>query len=145
MQLGQEIRLVLPNSHRINRGNYVVKELAEACRANEVTDLVVLHETRGVPGTLPTHSSHHHHLLLSDLFQQLPKTRSSSPISRTAQPSSSPSIMYPSGMTYPPRAPAPSASSTHILSLNPSSLNWVRVSGLPHWPKLDSSWGKLHD
>jgi U3 small nucleolar ribonucleoprotein protein IMP4 len=46
----QEIRLVLPNSHRINRGNYVVKELAEACRANEVTDLVILHETRGVPG-----------------------------------------------------------------------------------------------
>jgi U3 small nucleolar ribonucleoprotein protein IMP4 len=46
----QEMRLVIPNSHRINRGNYVVKELAEACRANEVTDLVILHETRGVPG-----------------------------------------------------------------------------------------------
>jgi hypothetical protein len=47
----QEMRLVFPNSHRINRGNYVIKELAEACRANEVTDLIVLHETRGVPGT----------------------------------------------------------------------------------------------
>jgi hypothetical protein len=45
------MRLVFPNSHRINRGNYVIKELAEACRANEVTDLIVLHETRGVPGT----------------------------------------------------------------------------------------------
>ena len=44
------MRLVFPNSHRINRGNYVVKELAEACRANDVTDLVVLHEHRGVPG-----------------------------------------------------------------------------------------------
>lgn len=44
------MRLVFPNSHRINRGNYVVKELAEACRANEVTDLIVLHEHRGVPG-----------------------------------------------------------------------------------------------
>lgn len=28
-----------------------MKELAEACRANEVTDLIVLHEHRGVPGT----------------------------------------------------------------------------------------------
>ena len=44
------MRLVFPNSHRINRGNYVVRELAEACRANNVTDLIVLHEHRGVPG-----------------------------------------------------------------------------------------------
>jgi len=44
------MRLVFPNSHRINRGNYVVKELATACRANEITDLIVLHEHRGVPG-----------------------------------------------------------------------------------------------
>lgn len=44
------MRLVFPNSHRINRGNYVIKELAEACRANEVTDLIVLHEHRGIPG-----------------------------------------------------------------------------------------------
>ena len=41
---------MFPNSHRINRGNYVVKELADACRANDVTDLIVLHEHRGVPG-----------------------------------------------------------------------------------------------
>ncbi|QRV86451.1 Brix domain protein [Ceratobasidium sp. AG-Ba] len=47
-----EMRLVFPNSHRINRGNYVVKELADACRANDVTDLVVLHEHRGVPDAL---------------------------------------------------------------------------------------------
>lgn len=46
----QEIRLVFPNSHRINRGNYVVKELADACRANDITDLIVLHEHRGIPG-----------------------------------------------------------------------------------------------
>jgi rRNA maturation protein Rpf1 len=42
---------VFPNSHRLNRGNYVVRELAEACRSNGVTDLVVVHEHRGVPGT----------------------------------------------------------------------------------------------
>lgn len=45
------MRLIFPNSHRINRGNYVVKDLAEACRANDVTDLIVLHEHRGTPGT----------------------------------------------------------------------------------------------
>lgn len=48
----QELRLVFPNSHRINRGNYVVKELAEACRANDVTDLIVVHEHRGTPDAL---------------------------------------------------------------------------------------------
>jgi U3 small nucleolar ribonucleoprotein protein IMP4 len=46
----KEMRLVFPNSHRINRGNYVVKELAAACRANDITDLIVLHEHRGIPG-----------------------------------------------------------------------------------------------
>ncbi|KZT12796.1 Brix-domain-containing protein [Laetiporus sulphureus 93-53] len=51
-QFAKEIRLVFPNSHRINRGNYVVKELAEACRANDVTDLVILHEHRGVPDAM---------------------------------------------------------------------------------------------
>lgn len=49
--LTKEMRLVFPNAHRINRGNYVVKELAEACRANDVTDLVIVHEHRGTPGT----------------------------------------------------------------------------------------------
>jgi hypothetical protein len=44
------MRLVFPNSYRINRGNYVVKELADACRANDITDLIVLHEHRGIPG-----------------------------------------------------------------------------------------------
>ncbi|KIM90682.1 hypothetical protein PILCRDRAFT_142461 [Piloderma croceum F 1598] len=50
LQFSKEMRLVFPNSHRINRGNYVVKELAEACRANDITDLIVLHEHRGIPG-----------------------------------------------------------------------------------------------
>ena len=52
LQFAKEMRLVFPSSHRINRGNYVVKELAEACRANEITDLIVLHEHRGTPGSL---------------------------------------------------------------------------------------------
>ncbi|KAH8830754.1 anticodon-binding protein [Flagelloscypha sp. PMI_526] len=52
LQFSKEMRLVFPNSHRINRGNYVVKELADACRANDVTDLIVLHEHRGVPDAM---------------------------------------------------------------------------------------------
>lgn len=51
-QFAKEMRLVFPNAHRINRGNYVVKELAEACRANDVTDLVILHEHRGTPDAM---------------------------------------------------------------------------------------------
>ncbi|KAF7313711.1 Brix domain-containing protein [Mycena chlorophos] len=52
LQFAKEMRLVFPNSHRINRGNYVVKELADACRANDVTDLIMLHEHRGVPDAM---------------------------------------------------------------------------------------------
>ncbi|KAI3612476.1 putative imp4-component of the u3 small nucleolar ribonucleoprotein [Moniliophthora roreri] len=52
LQFAKEMRLVFPNSHRVNRGNYVMKELAEACRANDVTDLIVLHEHRGVPDAM---------------------------------------------------------------------------------------------
>ena len=48
---------MLPNSRRVNRGSYVIKELAEACRANEATDLVILHETTGVPGVTVTFGS----------------------------------------------------------------------------------------
>ncbi len=45
------MRLVFPNSQRINRGNYVTKDIVDACRANDVTDLIILHEHRGQPGT----------------------------------------------------------------------------------------------
>lgn len=48
----QEMRLVFPNSNRLNRGNYVVRELAAACRANGISDLIILHEHRGTPDAL---------------------------------------------------------------------------------------------
>ncbi|KAI9012801.1 anticodon-binding protein [Gaertneriomyces semiglobifer] len=48
-QFAKEIRLMLPNSQRVNRGNYVLKDIVEACRNNEATDLVILHEHRGQP------------------------------------------------------------------------------------------------
>ncbi|CAG8627881.1 14390_t:CDS:2 [Ambispora leptoticha] len=48
-QFAKEMRLIFPNSQRINRGNYVIKEIVDACRANDVTDLIILHEHRGEP------------------------------------------------------------------------------------------------
>lgn len=48
----KELKLVLPNSQRLNRGNYELKQLIESCRANEVTDFIMAHETKGVPGKL---------------------------------------------------------------------------------------------
>ncbi|XP_015794333.1 U3 small nucleolar ribonucleoprotein protein IMP4 [Tetranychus urticae] len=51
-QFAAEMKLVLPNSQRINRGNYDMKKLFEACRANDVTDFIVVHETRGRPDGL---------------------------------------------------------------------------------------------
>lgn len=33
----------------MNRGNYEMKQLVDACRANEITDFIVVHEHRGNP------------------------------------------------------------------------------------------------
>ena len=41
------MKLLFPNSQRLNRGSYVLGELVKVCIANEVTDLIVLHEHRG--------------------------------------------------------------------------------------------------
>lgn len=48
----QEMRLVIPNSQRINRGGLVLTELVETCRNHGFTDVVILHEHRGEPGVL---------------------------------------------------------------------------------------------
>ncbi|KAF9167897.1 snoRNA-binding rRNA-processing protein imp4 [Actinomortierella ambigua] len=58
-QFAKEMRLVFPNSQRINRGGHVMKEIVDACRANDVTDLVILHEHRGEPdGMIISHFPH---------------------------------------------------------------------------------------
>lgn len=46
-QFAKEFRLLIPNCQRINRGGYVLNDLVELCRGNEITDLVILHEHRG--------------------------------------------------------------------------------------------------
>ncbi|XP_045480035.1 U3 small nucleolar ribonucleoprotein protein IMP4 [Harmonia axyridis] len=51
-QFAKELRLIFPNTQRMNRGNYEMKQLLDACRANDVTDFIIVHEHRGVPDTL---------------------------------------------------------------------------------------------
>lgn len=41
--------LIFPNSIRINRGAYVIKDLVEITQAKSFTDLIILHEHRGEP------------------------------------------------------------------------------------------------
>ncbi|KAM9998967.1 hypothetical protein ACTFIZ_002519 [Dictyostelium cf. discoideum] len=49
IQFTKELRMLFPNAQKMNRGAHVVKELVDACRANDVTDLVIAHEHRGEP------------------------------------------------------------------------------------------------
>ncbi|KYK70040.1 brix domain containing protein [Toxoplasma gondii TgCatPRC2] len=51
-QFVKELRLLIPNSQRINRGGYVVNDLVELCRSNNVTDLIIIHEHRGQPDAM---------------------------------------------------------------------------------------------
>ncbi|XP_060108524.1 U3 small nucleolar ribonucleoprotein protein IMP4 [Heteronotia binoei] len=48
----KELKLVFPGAQRMNRGRHEVGALVRACKANEVTDLLVVHEHRGVPDGL---------------------------------------------------------------------------------------------
>jgi len=52
MQFVKELKLVFPNSERMNRGNTVLTELVQACRAQDITDIVIAHEHRGEPDGL---------------------------------------------------------------------------------------------
>lgn len=51
-KFAKEFRLIIPNAQRLNRGNYEFNQLLAACRANGVTDFLVLHEHRGQPDGL---------------------------------------------------------------------------------------------
>ncbi|XP_039630922.1 U3 small nucleolar ribonucleoprotein protein IMP4 isoform X2 [Polypterus senegalus] len=45
----KEVKLIFPNSQRMNRGKHEVGALVQACKANDVTDLIIMHEHRGQP------------------------------------------------------------------------------------------------
>ncbi|BEI80476.1 hypothetical protein CcaverHIS002_0110050 [Cutaneotrichosporon cavernicola] len=51
-QFAKEMRLVFPNAVRLNRGNTVMKDLVQTCLAQGITDLVLVHEHRGVPDAM---------------------------------------------------------------------------------------------
>ncbi|CAF2420150.1 unnamed protein product [Rotaria sp. Silwood2] len=51
-QFSKELNRLIPNSQRINRGNYNTRQIVEACRSNQVTDLILIQETRGVPDVI---------------------------------------------------------------------------------------------
>lgn len=58
-QFAKEVRLLFPGSQRMNRGGHVINELVDVCRANDVTDLVLVHEHRGEPdGLVVCHLPH---------------------------------------------------------------------------------------
>ncbi|CAB9518577.1 nucleolar ribonucleoprotein protein IMP4 [Seminavis robusta] len=48
----KELKLLVPNSTRINRGNNTVSDLMQACRQGDFTDVVIVQETRGEPDGL---------------------------------------------------------------------------------------------
>ncbi|KAF2078189.1 hypothetical protein CYY_000479 [Polysphondylium violaceum] len=49
IQFSKELKMLFPNSQKMNRGAHVMKEIVDACRANDVTDLIIAHEHRGEP------------------------------------------------------------------------------------------------
>ncbi|XP_067833572.1 U3 small nucleolar ribonucleoprotein protein IMP4 isoform X2 [Heptranchias perlo] len=51
-QFAKEVKLVFPNAQRMNRGKHEMGALVQACKANSVTDLLIVHEHRGVPDGL---------------------------------------------------------------------------------------------
>lgn len=52
LQFVKELKLVFPNAERMNRGNTVLTELVGACKAQDITDIIVVHEHRGEPDGL---------------------------------------------------------------------------------------------
>ncbi|KAL0207016.1 hypothetical protein P9112_012727 [Eukaryota sp. TZLM1-RC] len=59
LQFAKELRLVFPFAERVNRGTTTVNELVDVSRRHDVTDLIILHETRGEPdGMVVSHMPH---------------------------------------------------------------------------------------
>jgi len=49
LQFAKEMRYVIPNAQKVNRGHYSVHQIVESCRTNEVSDIIICHEHRGEP------------------------------------------------------------------------------------------------
>ena len=48
----KEIRLLLPTAIRLNRGNLILPDLVQSAQAQGLTDIILLHEHRGIPTAL---------------------------------------------------------------------------------------------
>ncbi|SBT74942.1 U3 small nucleolar ribonucleoprotein protein IMP4, putative [Plasmodium malariae] len=48
----KEFKLLIPNSEKVNRGSYYVKDLINFARKNNITDIIILHEYKGKPRNL---------------------------------------------------------------------------------------------
>jgi U3 small nucleolar ribonucleoprotein protein IMP4 len=48
----KEIRLLLPTAIRLNRGNLILPNLVQSAQASGLSDIVLLHEHRGIPTAL---------------------------------------------------------------------------------------------
>jgi U3 small nucleolar ribonucleoprotein protein IMP4 len=48
----KEIRLLLPTAVRLNRGNLILPDLVQSAQSAGLSDVVLLHETRGTPNAL---------------------------------------------------------------------------------------------
>ena len=51
-QFAKEVKLFFPTAIRLNRGGTILPSLVAACGSSAATDLVLLHEHRGVPTSL---------------------------------------------------------------------------------------------
>lgn len=59
LEFVKEISQMIPNCQRINRGSLVVSDVVSTCKSNGVTDLLIVHEHRGVPnGLVLSHLPH---------------------------------------------------------------------------------------
>ncbi|CAO2189723.1 unnamed protein product [Urochloa humidicola] len=59
VQFVKELKVVFPNSQRINRGAQVISKIVESCRSHDITDLILVHEHRGQPdGLIISHLPH---------------------------------------------------------------------------------------
>lgn len=52
LQFLKEIKLMFPNSLKLNRGNYIISDLVSTCNRVQVSDMIILHEHRGVPSSI---------------------------------------------------------------------------------------------
>lgn len=52
LEFAKEIRLIVPNAVRMNRGNLGIPQVMEAARRDDFTDVIMLQESKGVPDSL---------------------------------------------------------------------------------------------